>query len=264
MVEIAAGWFWMGWERRPAGRATAPPRLARCLRHRPLPGDQSRVRALSRRTRARRRRPWWTDPRFDDPEQPVVGVELVRGRRATATGCRRRPPRGIACPPRRSGRRRRAADCADARFPWGEDRPGPAHASSVRRSSPTRPRTRSASPRSRASVTSGVSTGTTPDYYAVSPDRNPTGPATAPDASPAAAPGAIGIRGARWPIARPCRRRCATPTTASEWCARPIRPRSRRRRPQRSHERPSSPRAVGTRDTAAGPPGRRPAGARAA
>ena len=54
-----------------------------------------------------------------------------------------------------------------------------------------------------------------------SPDRNPRGPATAPGGSPAAAPGATTTRGAPWPIAPPCPRRCATPTTASAWSARP-------------------------------------------
>ena len=117
MVEIPAGWFWMGWERGPSRRAAAPPRLAGCLRHRPLPGDQSRVRALPRGTAAPPPPPWWTHPRFGD-------ARATRGRRRagprpsrTATGSPASRAGPSASPPRRSGRRPRAAASRTRAFP---------------------------------------------------------------------------------------------------------------------------------------------------
>ena len=69
-------------------------------------GDQSRVRAAFSRTAGPPPPPWWQDPRFDDPDQPVVGVSWFEAAR-TASGC---PARArLGCRPRRSGRRRRAA-----------------------------------------------------------------------------------------------------------------------------------------------------------
>ena len=236
-----------GLGRRPAGRATAPPRLDRCLRHRPLPRHQSRVCAVPR---GHGRGPASV---VDGSALRRAGTtrrrhELVRGRRVLrlAVGEDRR----AAPPSHRGGMGEGGARRTPGRaVSLGRRTDRPRAPSSARRSSPTRQRTRSASPRSRASVTSGVSTGTARTTTRPLPTEIRQALVTALDGSPAAAPGAIVIRGAPWPIARLCPRRCATRTTASEWCARPIRPRSRRQRPQRSHERLSSTRALGPRDT---------------
>ena len=213
-----AGSGWAGTHGHPGERPRHRVWLDR-LRHRPVARDQSRVRADSSRTTGAA------------PPAVVGGSALrragaARGRRELvrrdallrlAVGARR--PRGIGFRPRPSGRRRRAAASTDARFPWGEDRPAAARLRAAAAVRPTRPPTRSACSRSRASATSGVSTGRTRPTTRGRPSANPRGPETAPAGCPAAARGAIRTRGARWRTARPCPRRCATPTTASAWCA---------------------------------------------
>jgi formylglycine-generating enzyme required for sulfatase activity len=73
MVEIPAGWFWMGWEA--GGRNERP-------RHKVWTAGFSISRAPVCNAEYARfieatgasPPPWWADPRFNDADQPVVGV----------------------------------------------------------------------------------------------------------------------------------------------------------------------------------------------
>ena len=247
MVEIGAGWFWMGWDdglpgERPRHRVWTD---AFAIARFPVT-NREYARFLEDTSAAPP--PWWTDPRFGEPAQPVVGTSWFEAVAycdwlSATTAARHRLPTEAEWEKAARG------GLPDARFPWGQDRPAPRTFERPPLVTDT-----PANPLGIAAL-SGVChewclDWDRSDYYAASPDRNPTGPATAPGGSPAAAPGAITIRGAPWPIARPFPRRCATPTTASAWCARPIRPRSRGRRPRLHHERASSPPGrSGPRDT---------------
>src|SRR5574342_326048 len=73
LVEVAAGWFWMGWEEGDPGERP---------RHRVWIDGFAIARAPV--TNAEYARfletseapppPWWEDPRFNEPDQPVVGI----------------------------------------------------------------------------------------------------------------------------------------------------------------------------------------------
>ena len=182
-------------------------------------GDQRRIHGVPRARPAPPPPPWWTDPRFDAPEQPVVGVSWFE---AVAL-LRVARPRRMA-PPVADGGRVGAARPAAA---WR--RPGIPGGTSARRRRgsigrrlrrPT-PANASGSTPSPACATSGALDW---DERALlrgrRPSDNPPGPAAgdAPHLA-AAARGGTTTPGARWRTARPCRRACATPTTASGWCA---------------------------------------------
>ena len=73
LVVIPAGWFWMGWE---AGLPAERPRHlvwvdAFAIARHPVTNRQY---ARFLHATGAPPPPWWTDARFDDPEQPVVGV----------------------------------------------------------------------------------------------------------------------------------------------------------------------------------------------
>ena len=111
LVEVAAGWFWMGWEHghpaeRPRHRvwldafaiARAPVTNAEYARFLDAEGAPPP--------------PWWNRPRFDDPGQPVVGINWFEA--------------GLYCEwlsSERRGRFRLRGGLEDARFPWGSEQP---------------------------------------------------------------------------------------------------------------------------------------------
>ena len=84
---------------------------------------------------------WWQDSRFNDPEQPVVGVSWFDATRFCRWLADREVP--VLPAPERGpvgeGRARPALD--DARFPWGEDRPADGRLGPAAPRRPTRPPT---------------------------------------------------------------------------------------------------------------------------
>ena len=172
-VEIGAGWFWMGWEHG-------------------LPGERPRHRVwtdafaiarfpVTNREYARFLEdtgaappPWWTAPRFGEPAQPVVGTSWFEAVAycdwlSAKTAARHRLPTEAEWEKAARG------GLADARFPWGQDRPAPRTFE--------RPPLVTDTPENPLGIAalSGVChewcldwDGS--DYYAASPDRNPTGP----------------------------------------------------------------------------------------
>ncbi|MGH7403726.1 MAG: formylglycine-generating enzyme family protein [Candidatus Rokuibacteriota bacterium] len=173
VVEIVAGWFWMGWEHghpgeRPRHRVWLDPfAIGR------MPVTNREYGPFLEEGGAEPSR-WWRDARFSDPEQPVVGVSWFE-----ATGfCQwlshheGRPYRL----PTEAEWEKAARACLDgARFPWGEDRP-----STAAFDRPPRPAETRANPLGLLAL-SGVCHEWCLDwedetYYARSPDRNPRGP----------------------------------------------------------------------------------------
>jgi formylglycine-generating enzyme len=173
LVEIPAGWFWMGW-------------------HEGLPGEGPRHRvrldafAIARGpvTNAEFARflaatgapppPWWTDPRFSAPEQPVVGVNWFEAVRfcewlTADTGHRHRLPTEAEWEKAARG------GIEGARYPWGEGRPA-----GMTFDRPPPPMTTPANPLGLHGL-AGVCHEWCLDwesegYYAVSPAENPPGP----------------------------------------------------------------------------------------
>jgi formylglycine-generating enzyme required for sulfatase activity len=175
VVEVAAGWFWMGWERghpgeRPRHRvwldgfaiARAPVTNREYAAF--LQDDGSEPPA------------WWRHPRFDDPDQPVVGVSWFDAARF----CRwlsRREAAPCRLPTEAEWEKAARAGLDDRRFPWGEERPA---TGSFDR--PPRPAETPANPLGLVAL-SGVCHEWCLDwedetYYARSPERNPRGPET--------------------------------------------------------------------------------------
>ena len=175
MVEIPSGWFWMGWEdghrgERPRHRiftdAFAIGRYP--VTNREYSGFLAAAGAAPP--------PWWGDARFDHPEQPVVGINWFEAVAycdwlSVETGNRHRLPTEAEWEKAARG------GLTGARFPWGAERPVP--------SSFDRPPLVTDTPVSPSGLgaLSGVCHEWCLDwedegYYAVSPERNPQGPAT--------------------------------------------------------------------------------------
>jgi len=120
-VSVRSGWFWMGWD---AGHASERPP------HRVWTGafDVSRTPVTNREYApflAASHHPspqWWTDPRFDHPDQPVVGVSwddavaYCEWRTGKSRIIHRLPTEAEWEKAARGG-------LCGARFPWGDDRP---------------------------------------------------------------------------------------------------------------------------------------------
>ncbi len=121
LVEIAPGEFWMGWE---AGH----------------PGERPRHRvwvdrfAIGRHTVTNREYapflattgtvapPWWSDPRFDDPLQPVVGVSWLDAV-AFCDWLSAREGAPYRLPTEAEWEKAARGGLDGARFPWGDERP---------------------------------------------------------------------------------------------------------------------------------------------
>src|SRR5262245_56962231 len=73
LVEVAAGWFWMGWE---GGHPGERPRHRVWLDEFSIASAPVTNREYARFLEAAEAAPppWWDDLRFNDPGQPVVGV----------------------------------------------------------------------------------------------------------------------------------------------------------------------------------------------
>ncbi len=121
MVEIPSGWFWMGWTE---GHRGERPRhrvwvhafaVARC----PVTNaEYARFIAVTGALPP----PWWTDPRFNHPEQPVVGVDWFAAvaycewlSSETHDACR--------LPTEAEWEKAARGGLDGARFPWGDERP---------------------------------------------------------------------------------------------------------------------------------------------
>ena len=125
LVVVPEGWFWMGWD---AGLPSERPRhrvwvdAFAIARH---PVTNREYGAFLRATGAPPP-PWWTDARFDDPEQPVVGVSWDEAARfcgwlAAADG------RDHRLPTEAEWEKAARGGLDGARFPWGDARPDPHH-----------------------------------------------------------------------------------------------------------------------------------------
>ena len=175
LVVIPDGWFWMGWD---TGLPSERPRHRvwvdgfAIARH---PVTNREYGPFLRATGAAPP-PWWTDARFDDPEQPVVGVSWDEAARfctwlAAADG------RDYRLPTEAEWEKAARGGLDGARFPWGDARPeAPAF---------DRPPRVTATPENAYGLAalSGVCHEWCLDwdsdaYYGESPEMNPRGPAT--------------------------------------------------------------------------------------
>ena len=130
--------------------------------------------------------PFWSDPAFNHPKQPVVGVswhEAVRYCEWLSASTER----SSACPPRPSGSARPAVTSEGALFPWGDTPPQslPGYADRCAGHWKTGPEpVGQAEPNAYGlynmcdNVHEWCSDWYSASYYAVSPERNPQGPET--------------------------------------------------------------------------------------
>jgi sulfatase modifying factor 1 len=174
LVQVPAGWFWMGWEEGHPGERP---------RHRVwLDGFAIAPAPVSNREYSRfldeagaAPPPWWQDPRFNDPEQPVVGVNWFEA--GTFCDWLSTIEEGrFRLPTEAEWEKAARGGLEGAHFPWGDERPAGGGFDRPPRASET-----PANPL-RLVALSGVCHEWCLDwedegYYAVSPERNPRGPA---------------------------------------------------------------------------------------
>ena len=213
LVEIAAGWFWMGWEdghpgERPRHRVWLD---AFAIARTPVSNAE-----YARFLEAAEAPPptWWEDPLFNDPDQPVVGINWFEA----ALYCDwLSSERGGRCrlPTEAEWEKAARGGLDGARFPWGNERPAASTAPSSWRGRWRPPPIRWGSAPSRASATSGASTGRTGGTMRFRPRGIRRVRPTARGASREAAPGGTRTRGVPSPTGRACRPTSATPTTGS-------------------------------------------------
>jgi len=174
-VEVPAGWFWMGWE---AGHPGERPR------HRVwVDRFAIAVAPITNRGYAEfleesdaAAPPWWDDPRFRDPAQPVVGVSWFDAM-LFCQWLSHHEGTPYRLPTEAEWEKAARGGLEGACFPWGEDRPAP-----TTFDRPPRPAETPANPLGLLAL-SGVCHEWCLDwedetYYARSPDRNPRGPET--------------------------------------------------------------------------------------
>jgi len=174
-VEVSAGWFWMGWE---AGHPGERPRHRVWLDRFVIAVAPITNRGYSEflEESDAAAPPWWDDPRFNDPEQPVVGVSWFDA----VLFCQwlsHQEGTPYRLPTEAEWERAARGGREGARFPWGEDRPAPATFDR-----PPRPAETPANPLGLLAL-SGVCHEWCLDwedetYYARSPERSPRGPET--------------------------------------------------------------------------------------
>jgi formylglycine-generating enzyme required for sulfatase activity len=173
LVEVAAGWFWMGWSE---GHPGERPRHRVWIDTFEIGRSPvtNREYACFLAATAAPPPPWWSDPRFADPHQPVVGVNWFEAVRycewlSTADGTPHRLPTEAEWEKAARG------GLDGARYPWGGERPDVARVD--------RPPLVTATPANPLGLygLSGVCHEWCLDwegeaYYAASTERNPTGP----------------------------------------------------------------------------------------
>jgi formylglycine-generating enzyme required for sulfatase activity len=168
LVEVAAGPFWMGWEQGMPGErprhqvwvdrffiARTPVTNAEYARYVEATGDLAP--------------PFWSEPRFADPRQPVVGVSW----HDAVAYCEWRGA-GFRLPTEAEWEKAARGGLEDARYPWGDVRPD------SRFDRPPETGTTPANPLGLTDL-SGVCHEWCLDwdddkYYARSPSRDPRGP----------------------------------------------------------------------------------------
>jgi iron(II)-dependent oxidoreductase len=175
LVEVPAGWFWMGWEEghpgeRPRHRVWTEAFAIGCA---PV---TNREYAPFLETTGALPPAWWGDPRFNDPEQPVVGVSWHEAM-AFCAWLSQRTAAAHRLPREAEWEKAARGGLEGARFPWGEQTPAPA--------SFDRPPLVTATPANPLGLVglSGVCHEWCLDwdgegYYARSPERNPPGPSS--------------------------------------------------------------------------------------
>jgi formylglycine-generating enzyme required for sulfatase activity len=173
MVEIPGGSFWMGWDE--GGRGERPRHRvwteAFAIARAPVTNQQY---APFLDAAGIAPPPWWSDPRFSHPDQPVVGVTWFEAQSfcewlSAHTG------RAHRLPTEAEWEKAARAGRDGARFPWGDDRPDEASFDRPPILADMR-----ANPVGLVGL-SGVChewclDWEDPRYYAVSPERNPQGP----------------------------------------------------------------------------------------
>src|SRR5262245_7620996 len=175
LVVIPPGWFWMGWD---AGLPGERPRHRVWVDAFSIARHPVTNREYARFLRASAAAPprWWGDPRFADPEQPVVGVSWDDAARFCAWLAGEHGREG-RLPTEAEWEKAARGGLDGARFPWGDARPEP--------SAFDRPPRVTAAPENAYGLAalSGVCHEWCLDweserYYAESPVANPRGPAT--------------------------------------------------------------------------------------
>jgi formylglycine-generating enzyme required for sulfatase activity len=175
LVEVPAGWFWMGWEH---GHPSERPRHRVWVDAFAIARAPVTNREYAAAIEAGEAMPpaWWSDPRFNDPAQPLVGVNWVDATRFCEWLSRRDGAR-YRLPSEAEWEMAARGGCDGARFPWGDDHPATAGFDR-----PPRPAETPANPLGLVAL-SGVCHEWCLDwedetYYARSPTCNPRGPET--------------------------------------------------------------------------------------
>ena len=121
MVEVPAGWFWMGWEE---GHSGERPRHrvwtdAFAIARYPVTNRDYAAFLTATRTAPP---PWWSDPRFNYSEQPLVGVNWVEAV-AFCDWLSAESGPGYRLPTEAEWEKAARGGRDGARFPWGDRRP---------------------------------------------------------------------------------------------------------------------------------------------
>jgi len=174
LVDVAAGWFWMGWDEGHPGE---------CPRHRVWVDALAIARApVTNREYAHfldstgaPPPPWWSNPRFAHPDQPVVGVNWFEASVYCEwlSGQHRARYR---LPTEAEWEKAARGGLPGARYPWGDERPDTGRLERPPRVADTRANALG------LVALSGVCHEWCLDwddeaYYATSPERCPQGPA---------------------------------------------------------------------------------------
>ena len=173
LVLIEAGWFVMGWDEGPRSERPAHRVWTDAFAIGRFPVT-NREYAVFLGDSSAPPPPWWTDPRFSEPDQPVVGASWTDAV-AYCAWLSARDGQPHRLPTEAEWEKAARGGLEGARFPWGAARP-----SRTSFDRPPRVTDTPANPLGIAAL-SGVChewclDWEDPGYYAVSPDRNPAGP----------------------------------------------------------------------------------------